>query len=430
MTGDFTGDGIPDLVVPGSGILSVPSLNVLPGKGDGTFITPIASPGGSNAAVAGDFNNDRKLDYAGLQGNNTVGIFLGNGDGSFQPEVDYPIGTAYTAPVALAADYLDGNGSLDLAVANAATSNVSVLLGNGDGSFQPSVEYPTSFGPSAVTTGDIDGDGKVDLLVTGNNGVSILRGNGDGTFKPFVGYATRGGTIVAGHFISNSRLDFATATQYNSNVFSFFVNSSAVALAPSRLAFGVQAGTNGNQRLVTVFNPGIVPLNIQNIVASGEFAQTNNCPSALAAGANCRITAKFVPTNSGLQQGTITITDDSPSSPHVIPLQGDAAAISMSPPFLSFGIVRIGHSASRTVTLMNLSNFAVPFYGVTIRGTRLSGGFSQTNNCGNSIPASGHCQLTITFAPMNASLEIAGATIFDRDIVPRQTIALRGIGHR
>jgi hypothetical protein len=102
----------------------------------------------------------------------------------------------------------------------------------------------------------------------------------------------------------------------------------------------------------------------------------------------------------------------------------------MSPPFLSFGIVRIGHSASRTVTLMNLSNFAVPFYGVTIRGTRLSGGFSQTNNCGNSIPASGHCQLTITFAPRNASLEIAGATIFDRDIVPRQTIALRGIGLR
>jgi len=350
--GDFNGDHIPDLLVPGSGVISGPSLNVLPGKGDGSFLSPIASAGSSGPGVVADFDHDGKLDYAGLQ-SNAVGVFLGKGDGSFLPEVDYSTGSAYTAPTAIAPDYFDGNGSIDLAVANAATNDVSVLLGNGDGTFQKAVQFPAVQGPAAIASGDIDGDGKVDLLVSGSGGVSLLLGNGDGTFRAPVTYVTGGATIVAANFTSNSRLDFATAEPYNSNTFSVFINSSAVAITPSSLDFGIQAGTYGNQLPITLFNPGVVPLNIHSILTAGEFTQSNNCPAVLASGANCQIIAQFVPTTSGVHEGTITIADDSPSSPHVIPLKGDAAAaiLRLSPASLAFGIQLIGTiSATKTVT--------------------------------------------------------------------------------
>ena len=115
-------------------------------------------------------------------------MLLGNGDGTFQPQVTYAVGLA---PVALVTGDFTGDGRTDLAVANHGSNDVSVLLGNGDGTFQPQVTYAVGSEPDALVTGDFNGDGRTDLAVAnfGSNDVSVLLGNGDGTFQPQVTYA-------------------------------------------------------------------------------------------------------------------------------------------------------------------------------------------------------------------------------------------------
>ena len=96
-----------------------------------------------------------------------------------------------SCPDALVAGDFNGDGRTDLAVANSGSNDVSVLLGNGDGTFQPQVTYAVGSGPDALVAGDFNGDGRTDLAVanSGSNDVSVLLGNGDGTFQTQVTYA-------------------------------------------------------------------------------------------------------------------------------------------------------------------------------------------------------------------------------------------------
>ncbi len=165
-------------------------IGVLLGNGDGTFQTAITySPAGygtSSIAVA-DINGDGKADLlvanqcaaiCEFYGEGSVGILLGNGDGTFQPAVTYdPAGT--NSIYVTVAD-LNGDNKLDLVVENA--GSVSVLLGNDRGTFQPPVTYNTGGGTS-VSLADLNGDGKVDMLTVGASTVDVLLGNGDGTFQ-------------------------------------------------------------------------------------------------------------------------------------------------------------------------------------------------------------------------------------------------------
>jgi hypothetical protein len=140
----------------------------------------------------GDFNHDGKLDLAvatdsGTGVNGTVSVLLGNGDGTFQQQVPYTVG--FTCNGITAAD-LNGDGNIDLAVACAFNNTVAILLGNGDGSFQQQVSYATGTGPWGLLTADLNGDGIPDLAVSTVTGVlSVLRGNGDGTFQTHMDYA-------------------------------------------------------------------------------------------------------------------------------------------------------------------------------------------------------------------------------------------------
>jgi hypothetical protein len=141
--------------------------------------------GNTPAAVAvGDFNGDGNVDMAIVnQAQNTVSVLLGNGDGTFAAHVDYATGNM---PVAVAAGDFNGDGKLDLAVVNKLGNSVSILLGNGDGTFKPHADSAAGSTPVAVAAGDFNGDGKLDLAVVNNTSpgaVSVLLGNGDGTFK-------------------------------------------------------------------------------------------------------------------------------------------------------------------------------------------------------------------------------------------------------
>ena len=154
------------------------------------------------AIVAGDFKGDGRTDLAVANtGSDDVSVLLGNGDGTFQNQVPYATGFE---PSAIVAGDFNGDGRTDLAVANYGSNDVSVLLGNGDGTFQNQVRYAAGSAPVALVVGDFNGDGRTDLAVANylSNDVSVLLGNGDGTFQNQVRYAAGFGpsALVAGDF--------------------------------------------------------------------------------------------------------------------------------------------------------------------------------------------------------------------------------------
>lgn len=200
--GDFNGDGKMDLAVSDLGQLPSGgngSLSILLGNGDGTFQTPIIVNAGMGpyAQALGDFNRDGKLDIAiidfgNLSGNHgSVYVLLGKGDGTFQPALLVNAGDSSAAfPTAIVANDFNGDGKVDLAVTTS-DSNLSVLLGNGDGTFQAPVFYPGGATPTSIAAGDLRNSGKVDLAISSfsctpewcGSLIQVLSGNGDGTFR-------------------------------------------------------------------------------------------------------------------------------------------------------------------------------------------------------------------------------------------------------
>jgi hypothetical protein len=242
---DVNGDGKPDLLVANNCASSDCSndnglVSVLLGNGDGSFQSAKTyGTGGANAqaiAVA-DVNGDGKPDllvanycsgscpYPGV-----VAVLLGNGDGTFQSAVTYNSG-GYEADSLAVAD-VNGDGKLDLVVANvcASSSNCSlgsssttgalgVLFGNGDGTFQGAIVtiVPGYIGLGQLALGDFNGDRKLDVASGGGDFLAF--GNGDGTFQTPLSLGAGGGAIAAGDFNRDGRPDLAVGGLTSSSIF-------------------------------------------------------------------------------------------------------------------------------------------------------------------------------------------------------------------
>ena len=209
---DVDGDHMPDLVVT---ILFSNSVSILHGNGDGTF-TQMATYGTGfypvSIAVA-DFNDDNRADIIVRNDNETVSVLMGNGNGTFKPQVTYATGSGYGARSLGVADF-NGDGKMDVVVSNSADDTVSVLLGKGDGTFESQATYGTVNGPVDIAVADLNGDGKADLVVSNgdeyNSSISILLGNGDGTFQPQTTFAATSyvsASIAVGDLNGDHRAD-------------------------------------------------------------------------------------------------------------------------------------------------------------------------------------------------------------------------------
>ncbi len=224
-TSDFNGDGHLDLVVvnQGFGQKHVPGfVAVLLGNGDGTFQPAVEyTAGGVPDYVAlGDFNKDGKIDLVvANSSSNNVSILLGNGDGTFQTHMDFGI---VNAPASLIVGDFNNDGNVDVASTDAdltmrTRGSVAVLLGNGDGTLQPAVSSPAGGDIQYIAAGDFNGDGILDLAaanryLSGFQGsLAILFGNGDGTFQSPVSLGPYSqGFVVAADFNQDGNLDLAT----------------------------------------------------------------------------------------------------------------------------------------------------------------------------------------------------------------------------
>jgi hypothetical protein len=188
--------------------------------GAAVFQTAQSYPVGTNprAVAVGDFNGDGKMDLAvvnfgdpSVNDNGSVSILLGNGDGTFQPANNAVAGKD---PSYIAVGDFNGDGRVDIVTVNSGNT-VSALLGNGDGTFQAHVDYGTGSGPDFVVAGDFNSDGRPDLVITNSGGgsVSVLLGNGDGSFQSHADYPTGGAAngVTLADFNGDGKLDLAVA---------------------------------------------------------------------------------------------------------------------------------------------------------------------------------------------------------------------------
>ena len=203
---DFNGDGHLDIVTN--------NYTILMGNGDGTFRTPVVYTSASNsyAVVTGDFNGDGKPDFATARYDGNIGVWLNLGDGTFRPPVLYPIGAA---PRAIAVGDFNNDGIIDIAVASrqGQAVGVGVLLGVGDGTFQPVVTYLTGLPQTALAVADFNGDGNADIVSVDSDDteqpITVLLGAGDGTFHATAVYqAIFPESVAIGDFNNDGRPDF------------------------------------------------------------------------------------------------------------------------------------------------------------------------------------------------------------------------------
>ncbi len=453
--GDFNRDGNLDLAVANS---ESNNVSVLLGNGDGTFSTPTSYATGSGPLflTAADFNGDDKLDLAVMnQSENTISILLGNGDGTFQREVSYP---APDDPTFMGVADLNGDGKLDLAVGNNQiifyATCASILLGNGDGTFQPPVNYSDNQQPCIqLAIGDFNGDGKLDLagLFQSENLAVVMLQNGTVNLSPasisfgnqLLGSSSPAETVTLTN-VGTSTLTISSIAITGSGTKDFSKkNKCGASLLPGRhcditvtftpaqlgpltaaltftdnapgspqaiplSGFGVTSGPNATlsassltfatqllnttsaAQSVTLSNYGSATLDITSIVATGNFVQTNTCGPTIAPEASCTIQVTFTPTAAGNLSGTLSFTNNAPGSPQSVNLSGVGTVVDLNPSKLSF----FGNG-QKTTTLTNVGSAALTITSIVITG---SDKFSQTNTCGSSVGAGGSCTITVTWS--------------------------------
>jgi hypothetical protein len=434
--GDFNNDHKIDIA-----FISFGEVGLMLGNGDGTFLSPIYfSPTHTPSILGiGDFNKDGKLDLAiGEQfaGISQVQIYLGSGDGTFQLEESYAVGAD---PTSIAVADLRNDGKLDLAVGCSGGIGVSVLLGNGDGRFQQAVDYAVPGGGYWVAAEDLNGDGKPDIAVANfsvpgsppTTVVSVLLGNGNGTFEAAANYPSgRENTFIAAADLNNDKKPDLIVTDRLEDDVLVVLNTGVISFSPTTpLAFLPQLlNTESTGQTVSLTNSGTAPLTISSVTAQGQFEVSDNCGKNVSAGARCTIAIRSAPTTESAMTGTVTLRDSASSKPQVIELSGAGTVVELVPAGLNFGVQSVHtKSAPQHVQLTNPGSTALTISNFYVENNDWTS-FSQTNNCASSVPPGGKCTLTVAFDPTKKGSLTADLDVYDSGGGTFQRVTLSGAG--
>ena len=434
--GDFNGDGKMDLVALDE---ALPLIWVFLGNGDGTFQAgvsypiPISDPFG---VAVGDVNGDGKLDIIVSSVGSGMDELLGNGDGTFQAATAFG-SMNVSEQYAFLAD-VNGDGFLDILVADNGSSNINYYQGNGDGTFQNSVTIGTLDSLSGIiAVGDFNGDGILDIAAgsEGDTTIALFLGNGDGSFQTAQDFTGQGKSWVAavGDFNEDGWLDFVGGdfggTGSPGTNSSLLLNNAGSGFLPSTLL------NIGSGRIYAI---GVADLNgdghadiIGNELTGGAMT--------VSLGAGNGTFAAFVPVgvNFYWQDEPITVgnfvsgggvgfvgTDESFGAVDVILL-----SVTVSPTPLPFGNVAINSTAAAmALTITNNSTTGVTLVSSVISGTNSSEFVISGTTCGTTLASGASCSSSIAFTPLATGARSATFTLTDTGAGLTQTAALTGTG--
>ncbi len=473
--GDFNNDHKLDVAVVNNGENDV---TIALGNGDGTFqdLASYVSGGSVRSVALGDFNKDGKIDFlvnSSVNGNYSVNLFAGAGKGIYQPAANVPLAADVYS---IAVGDFDQDKNLDFVVANLSANQVSVVFGNGNGTFNPAVAtYPTDSGPTSVAVADFNRDGYPDIVTANSaaNDISILLNTKTGTFNPEFSIPVGSNPVaVATADLNNDGFpDIVVANAGSNNVTvligygnGFFSSGVTynVGNGPASIAIADVNGDHYADLIVTNNTDNSISVLLGNGDGTFQAQTTYTIPGSGPSGvAVADITADGIPdlvvTESSLNQigvlpgigdgtfqgsinykvpvtpvavaaadvsgdGKIDVLSANSGSGDVTILinQSPAAAMSAVPTRMVFGNVQVGGSSgSQIVTLTNKGNLAL-----NISSFATSAGFAVTaTTCGSTLASLANCTVTITFSPTtpgtdNGELTFAGSVTSQDLIVP------------
>ena len=426
IAADFNKDGMLDVVTANRGSNTV---TVYLGNGNGTFqagqqITVFTGPFG---LAVGDINHDGNLDLIVTSlfasGSGGVAVLLGNGDGTFQSPTLFTTDHGQSLAAALAD--VNGDGNLDLIAGNA-TGGVAVFLGNGNGTFQAPVIYGSSLGQiGGIRIADLNGDGKLDLIVANEAVVAVLLGNGDGTFQTAVSISVPGSIdTVIGDFDGDGKLDAVASSFDSATVFlkgngdGTFQTGVTIATSANR---GIQIGDfNGDGKLdfVTQDQTG-QKLDFYIGNGDGTFQAVQSFGTDL--GPQFTFAVGNFATGGGLAVAAAG------TSNHMVFFQ---TAVVVSPAVVNFGSLAIGSTSDpMTVTVTNSTPAIVNISSVTISETGSSVDFHQmSTTCAETLAVGASCTVQVTFQPTVAGPLSASVEVTDDAPGSPQSATLSGTG--
>ena len=432
---DVNRDGYLDVLIPE---YDNGTVALYLGNGDGTFqarqqAASLGSGYEDFELSVGDFNGDGYVDFSvGSYGGNTY-VVLGNGDGTFQ--APQPLASPDYCWITVAGD-VNNDGKLDYACGNEDNPPSASYAGNGDGTFQAYTALSLGDGSTAMTLGDLNADGKLDIISKGwTNATTVMLGNGDGTFQDPITFQNTGYSyqILAGNYATGGGLGIATVDYSSGNLILLL---QTVSLTPSSYDFGsVGEGVASSPQTFTLTNSTSNSVTTNGISFTGtnssDFSQTNNCPESLASGSSCTIQVTFTPSGSGSRSATLSVSDNAPASPQTSVLTGTgviSAVASFSTTSLSFGNQGVGTtSTAQTTTLTNTGTGTLVISSIATSGAN-AGDYHESDNCGGSVAPSASCTISVTFTPAAQGASSASLVVTDNAADSSQSIALSGSG--
>ncbi|MBA3914120.1 MAG: VCBS repeat-containing protein [Acidobacteriales bacterium] len=433
---DLNGDGKQDLVLTA---FITNQIVVLLGNGDGTFRPGVYYPvgRGPSAIVIADFNRDGNLDLlAADESDDQIGILLGNGDGTFQPaqETSTGVGT-----LSVATGDFNGDQKLDLVTANGGGTCpcFSVLLGNGDGTFQPPISTRPPVISSVVGVGDFNRDGKLDVATAGQSlatsKVTIYLGHGDGTFQKGLSYliGSSPNGIAVGDFRKTGKLDLAIADSLGPGISVLLGNGDGTFQQP-------------------VSYPTILPNSVTtadvnrdgklDLVAANFGCVDRSCPAGASVflGNGDGTFQPAVMHAAGVEDWWAAVADFNQDGLPDVAIADNLTDAGIA--LINTGVVSFSPSSTilfptqlvkttgipQIVTLSNTSASSLSITSISVQGNQFQLGSGTT--CGSSVPGNGSCQIAVNFMPQAKGLKSGLLVVRDSASTKPQNIPLSGSG--